>query len=104
MGIRKTLTGDLFETLREQFRVIDSDSSGFISCAKAKRMNMLLAPHLSLEEADADVSRLFQVATAGEFMSELQWLQSWATHVRQNNFDLTFVQDFVQSFDDMRQH
>ena len=102
--IRKTLTGALFETLREQFRVIDSDGSGFISLAKAKRMNVLLAPHLSLEEADADVSRLFQVATAGDYISELQWLQAWAAHVRHNNFSLALVQDFVESFDHMRQH
>lgn len=96
--IKKTLTGELFDALRAQFRIIDSDNTGFMSLEKARRMNMILSPHISLTDLDNDVTVLFRAAEAGDYISELRWLRAWASQVRSNGFELDFVRRFVESF------
>ena len=103
LKLKKILSEQLFDRLREQFRMIDSDRSGYITRQKAFRINMLLAPHVSLDEIHQDVNILFDYVDA-DYVSELQWLRSWANSVIQQNYDLQHVQEFIESFDYMNEN
>merc|ERR1712096_575837 len=81
--------------------MIDSDQTGYITVGKAQRVNVLLAPHLTLKHISEDADRLFEIAQIQTHISEIHWLQSWAKQVRKNHYHLGFVQDFVDSFDKM---
>lgn len=97
--LKKVLSKELFEKLREQFQIIDGDGSGYISQDEVHRMNTLLAPHLTLAEVKKDFSVFFEAVEVSNHMSELQWLQSWARCVKERNYDLDCVQRFVDTFD-----
>ena len=103
LKLKKILSEKLFDRLRKQFRMIDSDRSGYITREKAFRINMLLAPHVSFDEIHQDVNILFDYVDA-DYVSELQWLRSWANSVIQQNYDLQHVQEFIESFDYMNEN
>ena len=98
LRLKKILSNELFDKLREQFRIIDAHNNGFITKKEVRRVNVLLAPHLTLDQVDEDVDQLFTYFNSN-CITEMQWLQAWAETVLQQNYDLDAVKIFVDSFD-----
>lgn len=103
LKLKKILSEELFDKLREQFRIIDSNKTGYITKDKARRVNVLLSPNVSVIDIDDDVEQLFDHFDA-EPISEMAWLRAWANSVKIRNYDLALVEKFCRSFDDMNKN
>lgn len=98
LRLKKILSDELFNKLRKQFKIIDADNNGFITKEEVTRMNVLIAPHLTLNEINRDVNQLF-AHFGSNHITELEWLKAWSNIAIQQNYDLDAVNNFVHSFD-----